>query len=156
MGQTEKQREYDRSEKRKAYKRALYQKNKEKILQKNKISRERNREYFENYNKKRNEEYKTKGKMYERAIKRGWKDAGIIFFDSTFENYKNAERCEFCNCEFSKIGGRTTKNKKCLDHDHLCGYARFIICFSCNIKNRETDNLRMKLHLELHRYFNII
>jgi len=120
----------------------------------NKKNRERYQRNKDKYNQNRNKNYKYDKDTYKKSILRTWKDANIIIFENTFEKYYNAKKCEFCNVEFSTIGGKTLKNKRVLDHDHLTNYARFIICHSCNIKNRKLDSIRMKLNLEIYRYHN--
>tara|TARA_E500000318_G_scaffold105758_2_gene113027 strand:+ start:635 stop:1048 length:414 start_codon:yes stop_codon:yes gene_type:complete len=134
------------------YTKEYFEKNKEIIYQRNRESYFKNKE---KYNNKRRENYKNKGSRYEQIVKKTWKVANIITFDDTFEKFNNLKNCELCNVEFCAVGGKTVKNKKVLDHCHFSNYARFIICHSCNIKNRKKDNLKMKLHLELYRYFNL-
>ncbi len=85
-----------------------------------------------------------------------WKRNGIIVLDNTFENYKVTTHCEICNIKL--ILGKKAKNRKCIDHDHNSGYVRNITCNTCNVKRRVVDTLKLKLHLEIHRYYfkNII
>lgn len=42
-------------------------------------------------------------------------------------NYENQKRCQMCSTKFSRC------NKKTLDHDHLSGKSRFILCNDCNL-----------------------
>ena len=77
---------------------------------------------------------------------------GIKILENTISDYKKATNCEFCGVEFNEYGERKMKNKKCLDHDHLSGYPRNIICHPCNMSRSKIDKLRLKLNLEIHRY----
>ena len=79
-----------------------------------------------------------------------WKKGGIRSenFHELFEIYSKERNCYFCNIQFDD----TKRNKKTLDHDHLSGYPRFIICHVCNIKLRVIDNKRKDVLLEIRRY----
>ena len=71
-------------------------------------------------------------------------------FDETYEKYVNTTHCELCNTELTS--GNKAANRKVLDHDHLSGYERFICCNSCNQKVAKTDNMKLNLLLEIHRF----
>lgn len=113
------------------------------------------REYQDENNRKRNEKYYSDKEAQRKAVERGWKSAGIKYFDDTFDKWFSTTNCESCNIELIK-GKGTGKNKRVLDHDHFSGYPRNTICHSCNIWRRGFDNRRMMLHLELYRYFHRI
>ena len=79
-----------------------------------------------------------------------WKTKyNILFydFDKDYDKYFTTEYCELCNTQFSN------KNRKCLDHEHLSRYFRFVCCNKCNCYLGKVDRKRMVLNLELHRYF---
>ena len=82
-----------------------------------------------------------------------WKRKGIKIpnDEETYVNYMSLENCELCDKVLTT--GNKAKNRKCLDHDHLSGYVRYICCNECNAYKKKTDNLRMMICLELHRYF---
>lgn len=67
-------------------------------------------------------------------IKKGriklWKKRGIINddFNELYSKYLDTKNCELCNIEFGGKG----KNKKCLDHDHVTGLFRNVLCNNCN------------------------
>lgn len=146
--------EYDRqySLMTKQRRRELYQKNKERERKQQREYRLNNPEKIKIMNKKRNEKYYTDKETQKKAVVRGWEKSNIKFFDDTFDKFYNTTHCESCNCELIK-GKGMGKNKKVLDHDHFSGYVRHTICHTCNIWRRGYDNRRMKLHLELYRYF---
>ena len=62
-----------------------------------------------------------------------WKEQGIIFdkeeADFYYENYIKSTNCNWCNKEY-----KNSKDRH-LDHHHLCGRPRAIICHSCNRKD---------------------
>ena len=132
-------------------KRDYYERNKDEISKKIKKLYEKNKD---KYNKNRRDKYNLLGEKYKTNTQICWKRQGIKFFNDTIDKYMECKFCELCNVEL-KILGKITKDKKVLEHDHLSGYCRFICCQSCNIKQRTRDNLKMKLHLELYRYFKI-
>ena len=63
-------------------------------------------------------------------IIRVWKKRGLISedYDEIYNKYLNTEFCEMCKI---KMEGRG-KNKKCMDHSHLNGQFRKILCNNCN------------------------
>jgi hypothetical protein len=77
-----------------------------------------------------------------------WKNSGMRCnnWDALYERYLETPNCECCNKDIST-------EKRSLDHDHLSGYPRYIVCNTCNTKLGVVDRLRNVLHLELHRYF---
>jgi len=117
-------------EQRKEYKKEYYENNKDKI-----------KEYYENNKDKILEQASKRGKEYYNSdvgykTKRiyAWKGRGVICddFESLYEYYINCNNCEECNIELVK--GDIGVNKKCLDHDHLTGKFRNVLCCSCNVK----------------------
>ncbi len=54
-------------------------------------------------------------------------------YELVYFTWLNSERCENCNCEYSK------DNFKCMDHCHDTGLFRNILCFNCN-KNLNCNN----------------
>ena len=149
--------EYDRqySLQTKERRKQLYQEQKEHKRKMSNTWLKNNPTKRDEMNKRKNEKYYSDKETQKKAIVRGWKNANIRFFDDTFDKFYDATNCESCNCELIK-GKGNGKNKKVLDHDHFSGYTRNIICHSCNVWRRGYDNRKMKLHLELYRYFNRI
>ena len=59
-------------------------------------------------------------------------------YDKLYEYYLNCKNCENCNIELT-VDKRNTPTTKCMDHSHITGQFRNILCGSCNIKRGE-DN----------------
>ena len=94
------------------------------------------KQYNKEYNKTK------KGKMCIKISK--WKNNtengyGLICenkddYELIYDRWLNSERCEECNKEYTK------ENIKCMDHCHLTGLFRNILCNSCNMKRRTKEN----------------
>tara|TARA_R110000796_G_C14432136_1_gene421256 strand:+ start:85 stop:804 length:720 start_codon:yes stop_codon:yes gene_type:complete len=70
-----------------------------------------------------------------------------------FTKFEPSSHCELCNTAF--LPKEDYMSQRCLDHDHISRYIRFICCRRCNtgpLKN--WDHKRIYLMSELHRYFN--
>ena len=111
-----------------AYKRLHRINNREEVLKKEKIYRDKNKDK----NKVNQLKFlKTdKGKKYK--ITKRWKEIGLISdnYDKIYEIYLNTEECDNCGIELNQDGA----TKKCMDHDHSNGFFRNILCKSCNNK----------------------
>ena len=122
---------YKRKDKNKEY----YEKNKEKNKEKKK---ERNKKYrFENKEKIREQDkkYRKSPAGYKTKKKQDWKKIGVIDndFDKLFELYMNTTNCENCNVLLTR-DRQNTSTTKCLDHCHLTGKFRNILCNACNVR----------------------
>ncbi len=149
----------DNKEKIKEVDKINYRKNKEKKKIQNKVWRENNKEkrkklyedwYSKNnikknsYNKKwreNNQDYivdwnKTN---HNKLMISKWKRMGVISnnYDLLFDKWKNTKNCENCNVELTD--GNLLNTKRVLDHSHLTGEFRNILCHLCNIRRGETN-----------------
>ena len=133
----------------KQYNKEYREEDKEKISKQRKEYRDTNREIISE--RKKNHYLKH----YKNNRVKGWKKQGIICndFDKVYNLYTNSTNCYLCNISFENSFGNS---KKCLDHDHLSGYPRFVCCGGCNGKLKTIDNQRKDVLLELHRHFNTI
>jgi len=110
--------------------------------------------------KKRTDEYvnrlEIKEKMFitrnlpeniKKARINNWKKTGITYnnWDELYEKYINTSKCELCNINL--VSGKTAKNRRILDHDHITNQVRNIICHSCNTTRdlKELPQLRKQL-----------
>ena len=68
-----------------------------------------------------------------------WKQKGLKSddYDMVYDEWKNTTHCEECGVEL--IEGNKGENKKVLDHDHITGLFRSIICNRCNVKRGNDD-----------------
>jgi hypothetical protein len=131
----------------KAYNKLYYQKNKETIKNNAKEYYEKNSEnvskYQINYREDNKEKikdwqkkYKVEYKKTEQYIKSrrisNWKRRKVKCddWDNLYDKYINTTNCEECDVEL--VSGIYGSNKKCLDHDHVTGEFRNILCNTCN------------------------
>jgi hypothetical protein len=109
----------------KNYNKKYREKNKEQLSEKQKKHRQENKEEKAEYNKKY---YQTPaGKKA--SIIAGWKKMGLIHsdYDELYDKiYLPATHCQVCKKEFKD------SFDKCMDHDHLTGLFRQVLCRDCN------------------------
>lgn len=101
----------------KQYDKEYRENNKQKI----KKYRENNKEYFKQYNKT---DKRKKSNTISKWKQRGLKEYGYTY-NELYEYYLSITNCEVCNKDLS-----TTI--KCMDHDHITGCFRWVLCHSCN------------------------
>lgn len=114
-------------------KKIWYHKNKEK-------EKEKGRKYRKDNPEKRKEicrKYKKNNPEKEReSCRKGkWKSRGLNMenIEEIYEKYMNTTHCNMCEVLLT-VGGKSTKTTKCMDHSHLSGEFRRVICHSCNVK----------------------
>ncbi len=112
-------------EEKKEYGKEYYKNNREKILLQ-----------IKEYNQTEKGKMNTKINEWKKNPKNGY---GLICenrdeYEYIYDRYLNSERCEECSKEY------TEDNWKCMDHCHLTGLFRDIICNSCNMKRRTKAN----------------
>ena len=110
----------------------------------NKRWRDNNMDKYKLYQKSIKEKNKVYSKNYkqtENGIKTtriwNWKLRGVKHndFNELYEYYLNCNNCENCNVELT-IDRWGTSTTKCLDHCHITGEFRNVLCQSCNSKRR--------------------
>ena len=103
--------------------RQYYQNNKEQIAEYKREYRQNNKEQIA---EKHRERYQTPaGKKSSTTAK--WRSAGVKnVTDEMYNHYIAATHCECCSKEFSSSRDRH------LDHDHITGEFRWVICCRCN------------------------
>ena len=104
--------------------------------------RKNNPEYFKEY-RENNKEYKKEwDKEYNQTpagIKRrrisDWKRyegmSQDYNWDEIYDIYIDCKVCDYCDVEL--VEGMYGSNKKCLDHHHITGEIRGILCNTCNL-----------------------
>ena len=129
-----------------------YEKNKEKYKERNKKYREENKEKLNQYNKEYRKTYDdtlSKKKYHEsdkgkKAImKSKWKTRKVSIedFDKFYDKYINCNNCEWCKKDIT--------SSKQMEHNHLSGEIRGIVCRGCNNRMRKKDNNFKKVMEEL-------
>ena len=135
-------------EKKKEYKKKYRKENKDKIREYNKkyhlanIEKERLR--GKKYYEENTEKIKLKSKNYRKENPEKvhksytisqWKKQGVKHDDykSLYNKCMNTEYCECCGCKLTtdKVMTLTTR---CLDHCHITGLFRRVLCNGCNLK----------------------
>jgi len=75
-----------------------------------------------------------KGKKYN-TIK-NWKSRGLISdYEKIYQRYLNTTNCDLCNIELCQ--GNKGSNRKCMEHNHITGEFRNVVCHSCNINKSD-------------------
>jgi len=105
-------------------------------------NKENKKEYYQK-NKEKNKEKKNERNKKYRKTPAGyksnrianWKRIGVISnnFDKLFELYVNTTNCENCDCLLT-IDRNNTSTTKCLDHCHISGEFRNVLCMACNTR----------------------
>lgn len=83
------------------------------------------------YYEKNKEKIKLKNKTYPSRLKSGrinnWKRRGVIGdLNVLYDKWLNKNKCDGCDYVFINT------NNKCLDHNHITGEFRKILCRNCN------------------------
>ena len=119
------------------YNRKYREANKEKIAKQIAEYREANKE--KSADRQRQYRQTPKGKKVQRIGT--WKHNGLVdsdndAYESIYTHYINTQKCENCDVELTEDKNRTPTTK-CLDHSHITGLFRNILCNICNIKRGE-------------------
>jgi len=147
-------------EEKKQYDKAYFSKNAERLKQRNLEYRKNNMQQISNQRKNRlltaegrEAQFKYYAKKNSRLLTIEGKQAQfksntrhMKILEGDFKRYDNCKNCEICGIEFIK-----KKVAKCLDHDHISNYVRFICCSICNTKLGCVDRRKHILHLEFYR-----
>tara|TARA_R110002153_G_scaffold225284_1_gene377923 strand:- start:159 stop:575 length:417 start_codon:yes stop_codon:yes gene_type:complete len=129
-----------------AYNKDWCEKNKEKRAAKQKEYREANKEELAVKAKAYNEtpECKAKIKEYNQSSQgkkstriRNWKFNGLICDDysALYDKVVNTKNCENCDIELT-VDRHPISTTRVMDHCHVTGLFRNVLCNPCNIKRR--------------------
>ena len=131
---------------RKEYLKQWRKNNQEHCKEWNKKAYEKRKEYFkERYenNKehidKLSKEYKQTDAGKKSHLISAWKQKGLMCdnINELYEHYINTFECENCGVEL--VTGNTAPNRRCMDHCHITGKFRNILCHTCNIERGYDD-----------------
>ena len=76
--------------------------------------------------------YKDKEKEIKRQRIKNWRLKGLIGdYEIIYNRWLNTTHCDVCNIELCE--GNKGSNKKCMEHSHITGEFRGIVCNRCNI-----------------------
>lgn len=96
-----------------------------------KIQREKDPQRFRDNEKRLRE---AKPELYRKNdLKKAWKRNGLNMenFEEIYEIYMITTHCDICEVELTD-GKKFTKTTKCMDHSHITGEFRNVLCMSCN------------------------
>ena len=130
---TEEEKKIRKKCKNKKYRKIYYQEHKEEEKENNKEYREEHKEEKKEYNKK----YAKTPEGYKITKKGDWKRLGLNMtdFEEIFKRYCETTNCDNCNCILTK-DKRNTSTTKCMDHCHITGTFRNILCIACNVRRK--------------------
>ena len=112
-----------------------YNKNKDKILENRKEYYQTNKEEIQEKSKEYYQKYYKTPECYKAYKKSSWKRFGLNMgnFEEIFNRYINTTLCDYC-CITLTIDKKSTKTTRCMDHCHITGKFRAVLCHSCNVK----------------------
>ena len=129
------------TEEQKKYQREYKKNNPQKMTEEQKQKR---KEYMKQYNERKKQEKKEyymihnqKPEIKKQRKINEWKRRGLIAddYDAIHTKWSDATQCEECNIIFQKAP-KTTQKTKCMDHCHITGEFRGIICHPCNVRRK--------------------
>ena len=86
--------------------------------------------YYQKTREKQLELNKTDPNRLKTLRINNWKKRKVIGdYEELYKKWENTDKCEICNYVFIDT------KEKCLDHDHITGLFRAILCRNCNNDN---------------------
>ena len=130
----------EKKEKVRLYNKKYREKNREKLLLGNKQYNEKNRDKrkeWRDQNKDKIKQYKQSPEGMKSRRLSDWKRRGIIVedWDGLYYRYLSTAWCDACKVKLTYDKNRTSTTKV-VDHCHITGEFRNILCHSCNVKRK--------------------
>ena len=127
-------------QKHKEYYKEYREKNKEHRKEYNKEWYKNNQEHKKEYKKEYNKQYLQTATAKKSGTISRWKQLGLICdnYEELYKHYINTFECDNCGVEL--VSGLYGNNKRCMDHCHITGKFRNILCNMCNIERGKDDN----------------
>ena len=119
--------------KRKIYNHKWRKQNKETLANKSKIYRENNKEHISKRESLWHKINNQKPKGIKKSRIADWKYKGLKAKDYNviYNRYINTFNCDLCYIELYTGKDRRT-NSRCMDHNHITGEFRAVVCCKCN------------------------
>ena len=123
----------EKKEKERLYQKEYREKNKEKRRLYKKQWYEQNKEKIKEYDKQRNQ---TPERIKSNRISK-WKQSGMIVedWDGLYYRYLSTAWCDACKVKLT-YDRYNTSTTKVVDHCHITGQFRNILCHCCNVKRK--------------------
>ena len=95
------------------------------------------------YHRQRYLAKKDNPEFQKQQLKNNWKTKGLITddYEKIYQIYINTKNCQKCNVVLT-TDKRPTPTRRSMDHNHLTGEFRSILCNKCNVHNLDDTNAR--------------
>ena len=103
---------------------------------KKKYMKEYNENHKQHMKEQKKEWYQTEAGIKSNRISKWKRYEGMSLdydWDEIYTTYISTDFCNFCDVEL--VEGNNGSNRKCLDHNHITGEIRGVICTKCNTRD---------------------
>jgi hypothetical protein len=128
------------------YQKEWYEKNKIRLLEKQKQYTKNNKDKIKKYEQSQNG---IKSHVISRWKK--WDINGNL--EEIYERYINTNKCDICNIVLT-LDKKITSTRKCMDHNHITGDFRNVVCHKCNMTRKKIYCNNESGHKHIYITFN--